>query len=65
MVVLFAGVYLSIPLFRIHHQNIELAEGQQEGLAILVRQYDLLNQVLDLKLHVGDLNEPKKSGHGL
>jgi serine phosphatase RsbU (regulator of sigma subunit) len=62
MVVLFAGVYLSIPLFRIHHQNIELAEGQQEGLAILVRQYDLLNQVLDSKLHVGDLNESKFQG---
>jgi serine phosphatase RsbU (regulator of sigma subunit) len=54
MVVLFAGVYLSIPLFRIHHQNIELAKGQQEGLTILVRQHDLLNQVLAVKLHVRD-----------
>ncbi|NBY25876.1 MAG: hypothetical protein EBQ71_00550, partial [Betaproteobacteria bacterium] len=54
MVVLFAGVYLSIPLFRIHHQNIELAKGQQEDLTILVRQHDLLNQVLAVKLHARD-----------
>ena len=60
--ILFAWVYLSTPLFRIHHQNIELAKGQQEGLAILVRQYALLNQVLHVKLHVGDSNESKFQG---
>ena len=62
MVVLLAGVYLSIPLFRIHHQNIELAKGQQEGLTILVRQHDLLNQLLNVKLHLGDSTKSEFQG---
>jgi serine phosphatase RsbU (regulator of sigma subunit) len=52
IVVLFAAVYLSIPLFKIHQENVKRSESQQEGVENLVRTYGLLNQVLQIKIQI-------------
>jgi serine phosphatase RsbU (regulator of sigma subunit) len=52
IVVLFAGIYLSVPLFKIHQENVKRSESQQEGVDNLAHAYDLLNQVLQIKIQV-------------
>ena len=50
IVVLFAGLYLSIPLFKIHQENVKRGDSQQEAVDDLIHSYELLNQVLQIKI---------------